>query len=148
MLMRRLYVYYLYIYLQHNTSCTQHRGKLRPRRFAGLALLCSDVTISRNQISSLSVLNKYIFTCLLMAPQTRSDTAPLPIDRAARVLQDMCTPAVSVCGHPTSHALKSETAIGTLLSFEKRKPLNKPVLSFIDLYHRKRSKKQAIVPSR
>lgn len=63
-LMRCLYVFFLYIYLQHNNAYTRHRGKLGPRRFTVLSLLCSDVTISRNQISSQSGLNKYIFTCL------------------------------------------------------------------------------------
>lgn len=79
----------IHLFTTHNTSCTRHRGKLRPRRFAVLSLLCSDVTISRNQISCLSVLNKYIFTCHLTAP-SQSQTAPFQIDRAAVYSWSIC----------------------------------------------------------
>lgn len=70
----------LYIYLQHATRLVRNTGgKLGPRRFTVLSLLCSDVRISRNQLSSLSVLNKYIFTRLSTAP-SRSENASLKTD--------------------------------------------------------------------
>lgn len=43
--------------LVRDTGVSSDQGQ-----FTVLSLLCSNVTISRNQISSLSILNKYIFT--------------------------------------------------------------------------------------
>lgn len=63
----------IHLFTTHNTSCTQNRGKLRPRRFAVLTLLCSNVTISRNQISCLSVLNIHIYMSLNGPPNPIRD---------------------------------------------------------------------------
>lgn len=73
--MRRLYVYALYMYLQHTLGLVRDTGVSLDQDTSLYSLyFCSNVTICRNQSSSRSRLNKYIFTVNLPSwhppPQT------------------------------------------------------------------------------
>lgn len=81
----------IHLFTTHTTSCTRHRGKLGPRQFTVLSLLCSNVTISRNQSSSQSILNKYIFTVNLTS---WFYTIPLQSVELLAIHFDMC---ISLC---------------------------------------------------
>lgn len=61
--MRRLDVYALYMYLQHTLGLVRDTGVSLDQDTSLYSLYCcSNVTICRNQRSSRSILNKYIFT--------------------------------------------------------------------------------------
>lgn len=92
--MRRLYVYALYMYLQHTLGLVRDTGVSLDQDTSLYSLyFCSNLTIRRNQSSSRSRLNKYIFTLNLPA---WPPPPPLGELSCFAIQLDMCV-AVCVC---------------------------------------------------